>query len=211
MRCQVPPNTIKTNIKVGAGRAKFELDQNAIIWRITKFTGGSEFMMCADLDLMQTANTEGWSRPPISVDFNVSKFTASGVHVRFLRVNDKSGYKAARWVRYVTKAGEYQVQMASSDFDVFDVPSLPHQAPPVVAAAAAVDLAPPFPTLAAAPESVALAVDDVGGRLDLSSPVKAAAAAVATPAGNPFALEVLTCIHRYTTNQPMKFPLSISA
>ena len=31
--------------------------------------------------------------------------TASGVHVRFLRVYDKSGYQTARWVRYLTKAG----------------------------------------------------------------------------------------------------------
>ncbi len=111
MRHQVPPNTAKTNIKVGAGRAKFEPDQKAIVWRIKKWTGGSEFMMSADLDLMQTTKSKGWSRPPISVDFNVSMFTASGVYVRYLRVYDKSGYTANRWVRYVTKAGEYQVRI----------------------------------------------------------------------------------------------------
>jgi hypothetical protein len=30
-------------------------------------------------------------------------FTSSGVHVRFLRVYDKSGYQTNRWVRYITR------------------------------------------------------------------------------------------------------------
>lgn len=108
---QVPPNTAKTTIKVGAGRAKFEPDQKAIVWRIKRWNGGSEFMMQADIDLMQTTKTKSWSRPPISVDFQVSMFTASGVYVRYLRVYDKSGYQTLRWVAYNTKAGEYQVRI----------------------------------------------------------------------------------------------------
>ena len=35
-------------------------------------------------------------------------YTSSGVHVRFLRAYEKSGYSPIRWVRYVTKAGQYQ-------------------------------------------------------------------------------------------------------
>lgn len=107
----VPPNTAKTHIKVGSGRAKFEPDQKAIVWRIKRWVGGSEFLLQADVDLMQTTKNKGWSRPPISVDFNVSMFTASGVYVRYLRVYDKSGYHTHRWVRYVTRAGEYQVRI----------------------------------------------------------------------------------------------------
>lgn len=34
-----------------------------------------------------------------------------GVHVRFLRVYDKSGYHTNRWVRYITKAGSYQIRI----------------------------------------------------------------------------------------------------
>jgi AP-2 complex subunit mu-1 len=108
---QVPPNTAKTYVKVGSGRAKFEPEQKAIVWRIKRWTGGEEFMLQADVDLMQTTKAKAWSRPPISMDFNVSMFTASGVYVRYLRVYDKSGYNTQRWVRYVTKAGEYQVRI----------------------------------------------------------------------------------------------------
>jgi AP-2 complex subunit mu-1 len=107
----VPPNTAKTSVKVGAGRAKFEPDQKAIVWRIKRFNGGCEFMLQGDVDLMQTTRNKAWSRPPISVDFNVSMFTASGVYVRYLRVFDKSGYHTHRWVRYVTRAGEYQIRI----------------------------------------------------------------------------------------------------
>jgi len=107
----VPPNTAKTHIKVGAGRAKFEPDQKAIVWRVKKWNGGAEFMMQADVDLMATTKNKGWNRPPISMDFNVSMFTASGVYVRYLRVYDKSGYQTHRWVRYKCRAGEYQVRI----------------------------------------------------------------------------------------------------
>ena len=39
----------------------------------------------------------------IQVEFQVPMFTSSGVHVRFLRVYDKSGYQTNRWVRYITR------------------------------------------------------------------------------------------------------------
>jgi AP-2 complex subunit mu-1 len=111
VRFPVPPNTARATVKVGAGRAKFEPEQKAIVWRIKKFNGGQEFMMSAEVDLMETTVSKTWSRPPISVDFNVSMFTASGVYVRYLRVFDKSGYHTHRWVRYMTRAGEYQVRI----------------------------------------------------------------------------------------------------
>lgn len=34
-------------------------------------------------------------------------FTASGLRVRFLRIYEKAGYKPTKWIRYITKAGEY--------------------------------------------------------------------------------------------------------
>ena len=105
VKIPTPPNTAKCKVSVGSGRAKFEADQRAIVWRIKKFVGNSEFTLTADVELMTTSRAKTWSRPPISVEFQVPMFTASGVHVRFLRVYDKSGYQTARWVRYLTKAG----------------------------------------------------------------------------------------------------------
>lgn len=34
-------------------------------------------------------------------------FTASGLRVRFLKVIEKGGYKTTKWIRYLTRGGEY--------------------------------------------------------------------------------------------------------
>ena len=49
-----------------------------------------------------------WSRPPVSMDFQVLMFTSSGLAVQYLKVFEKSNYKSVKWVRYYTKAGSYQ-------------------------------------------------------------------------------------------------------
>ena len=35
-------------------------------------------------------------------------FTASGLHVRFLRVVERSAYDTIKWVRYMTRAGQVE-------------------------------------------------------------------------------------------------------
>eukprot|EP00435_Cladocopium_sp_Y103_P026319 s712_g6.t1 len=47
-------------------------------------------------------------RPPITMNFEVPQFTASGLRVRFLKVQEKSQYKPVKWIRYLTKAGTYE-------------------------------------------------------------------------------------------------------
>ena len=37
-------------------------------------------------------------------------FTASGLMVRFLKIFEKSNYNSVKWVRYMTKAGSYQIR-----------------------------------------------------------------------------------------------------
>jgi AP-2 complex subunit mu-1 len=111
VKIPVPKNTAKTKIKTSFGRAKYEPEQQAIVWRVKRFPGSSECILGADIDLIATVRNKGWQRPPINVEFQVPMFTSSGVHVRFLRVFDKSGYATNRWVRYITKAGGYQIRI----------------------------------------------------------------------------------------------------
>lgn len=111
IKVPVPKNTAKAKIRNSFGRAKYEPEQQAIVWRVKRFPGKAECMLAADVDLMPTVRPKPWSRPPIHVEFQVPMFTASGVHVRFLRVYDKSGYHTNRWVRYITKAGGYQIRI----------------------------------------------------------------------------------------------------
>lgn len=93
------------------GSAKYEPGQRAIVWRIRSFPGGTEATMSATLDLLQATREKAWSRPPISVDFQIPMYSGSGVQVRFLKVYEKSSYQTSRWVKYMTKAGDYQMRI----------------------------------------------------------------------------------------------------
>jgi AP-2 complex subunit mu-1 len=37
-------------------------------------------------------------------------FTSSGLLVRYLKVFEKSNYSSVKWVRYMTRAGSYEIR-----------------------------------------------------------------------------------------------------
>lgn len=109
IKVPVPKNTAKVHVQnCGNGKAKHEPSQAAIVWRIRRFAGDVEYTLYAEAELASTVNHKVWVRPPIAMDFQVPMFTASGLRVRFLRVQEKSNYKPVKWIRYITKAGSYQ-------------------------------------------------------------------------------------------------------
>ena len=80
--------------------------------RIARFQGQSEFTLSGEAELSAMTHKKAWSRPPIAMDFQVLMFTSSGLLVRFLKVFEKSGYQSVKWVRYMTKAGTYQIRVS---------------------------------------------------------------------------------------------------
>eukprot|EP01111_Echinosteliopsis_oligospora_P003930 TRINITY_DN1617_c0_g1_i1.p1 TRINITY_DN1617_c0_g1~~TRINITY_DN1617_c0_g1_i1.p1 ORF type:complete len:436 (+),score=99.34 TRINITY_DN1617_c0_g1_i1:203-1510(+) len=113
IRIPTPKNTAVCHIMCTAGKAKYMPDQDGIVWRIRRFPGDTEYTLRAEVELMATVSLEKkvWSRPPITMEFQVPMFTASGFHVRFLKVVEKSNYDTIKWVRYLTKAGNYSVRI----------------------------------------------------------------------------------------------------
>ena len=103
----IPASTTKKNINAGMGKAKFESEHNGIVWRIKKFQGGKEALLRVDLELAKDWNESEWNKPPIALNFSIPMYTASGVKVSFLKVIEKSGYKPYKWIRYITKSGDY--------------------------------------------------------------------------------------------------------
>lgn len=103
----VPASVAKKNTNAGVGKAKYESDANAIIWRIKKFQGEKEALLRVDLELSKDWTDNEWNKPPLSLNFSVPMYTASGVKVSFLKIIEKSGYKPYKWIRYMTKAGDY--------------------------------------------------------------------------------------------------------
>lgn len=108
LKVPCPKNTANVSTTAGTGRAKYEPENGGIMWRIKKYQGETESLLRCDITLSETTNEKVWIRPPITMDFQVPMFTASGLRVRFLKISEKSGYKPIKWIRYITKAGDYQ-------------------------------------------------------------------------------------------------------
>jgi len=106
VKIPTPKGTAKCKIHVATGKAKYRPETSSIHWSIKRFPGDTELSLSAEVELISnTLENKKWSRPPISLEFQVPMFTASGLHVRFLKVYEKSNYQAIKWVRYVTQAG----------------------------------------------------------------------------------------------------------
>jgi AP-2 complex subunit mu-1 len=111
IKIPMPPTAAKTRVTAGRGKAKYVPGQRALMWTIKAFQGGTESALIAIVDLLPATREKAWVRPPISLDFAIPMLSASGVCVRFLKVYEKSSYQTTRWVRYVTKAGDYECRI----------------------------------------------------------------------------------------------------
>ena len=120
VKIPVPPTTAKTSITVTSGKAKYDAAQNAIVWKIRRYPGQQEVSLDAEVELVATTKegSKKWSKPPISLDFQVPMYTASGLRVRYLKVLEKSGYNVHRWVRYLCTSGSYDVRVGEMNHDV---------------------------------------------------------------------------------------------
>lgn len=112
VRIPTPLNTAKVSERTTQGRAKYEPEQNNIVWKIARFSGQSEYVLTAEATLTSTTSQKAWSRPPLSLGFNLLMFTSSGLLVRYLKVFEKSNYSSVKWVRYMTRAGSYEIRYA---------------------------------------------------------------------------------------------------
>ncbi len=111
VKIPMPPTAASALITAGRGRAKYVPGERALVWNIASFPGQTEASLIAIVDLLPATREKPWVKPPISMDFKIPMFSASGVFVRFLKVYEKSSYKTTRWVQYLTKAGEYEVRL----------------------------------------------------------------------------------------------------
>jgi AP-2 complex subunit mu-1 len=110
VRIPTPLNTARITERCTQGKAKYEPSENNIVWKIGRFTGQSEFVLSAEAELTSMTNKKAWSRPPLSMNFSLLMFTSSGLLVRYLKVFEKSNYSSVKWVRYMTRAGSYEIR-----------------------------------------------------------------------------------------------------
>lgn len=112
VKIPVPKNAAKfDDVNVTNGRTKYDPGLNELHWKIKKCYGDASYTLKGHVKLVASITEKQWARPPIVMDFQVPMFTASGLHVRFMKVFEKSQYETVKWVRYMSKAGQYQIRI----------------------------------------------------------------------------------------------------
>lgn len=110
----VPDQTARASFNITAGKAKYDPKRHALVWKLKKFPGETEHTLAASVELIATTRDKRpWSRPPLSMSFQVPMHSASGVRVQYLKVWEKSSYKVDKWVRRLLRAnaGDYEVRL----------------------------------------------------------------------------------------------------
>lgn len=107
----IPKNAANLKAHFSTGKAKHEVNKSAIYWRIKKLFGEKDYKLKCEIPLIPISNPKPWVRQPIQMEFNIPMFTASGLRVRYFHVMEKSNYKPMKWIRNVTKAGDFQFRI----------------------------------------------------------------------------------------------------
>jgi len=84
----VPSHTSSCNVKTTIGKCKYEPTKSAMVWRIPKLAGGQQIVLKGDVSLTHLIQDKQWARPPITMQFTIPMWPASGIKVRFLNVQE---------------------------------------------------------------------------------------------------------------------------
>jgi len=113
VKIPTPLNTSGVQVICMKGKAKYKASENAIVWKIKRMGGMKECQLSAEIELLNTNDKKKWTRPPISMNFEVP-FAPSGFKVRYLKVFEPklnySDHDVIKWVRYIGKSGLYETR-----------------------------------------------------------------------------------------------------
>ncbi len=109
----VPPDADSPTFKASEGKVAYDATNSCMVWSIPSFPGQKQFMCRGHFGLpsVDPEDADPTMAKSISVKFEIPYFTISGIQVRYLKITEKSGYKALPWVRYITRNGSYQIRM----------------------------------------------------------------------------------------------------
>ena len=112
----LPKNAAKVEMSATGGKTKskyVELQNHRTRWKISEFEGGRQYKFQASISLLPTTaeSTRPWEKPPLRLQFQIPMYTSTGLRIRFLKITERSGYQATKWVRYLSQAGNYELRM----------------------------------------------------------------------------------------------------
>ncbi|OIR57840.1 MAG: AP-1 complex subunit mu-1 [Amphiamblys sp. WSBS2006] len=97
------------------GSSVYVPERGVIVWRIPVLPPQKQFWLTAQIGLPRI-RTEGTpARKTVTARFRVPYFATSGFRVRYLRVQEETGYKAKPWVRYLTQSGVYEAKIKETE------------------------------------------------------------------------------------------------
>eukprot|EP01083_Nonionella_stella_P034064 93253_1 len=109
----VPKSTASVSCDLTSGVAGQTTEYNSsdrkVIWRIKKFTGGTEQTLRVKIAFAAAVTSIIRKEiGPINMSFEIPMYNASHLQVRYLRIMETTkSYNPFRWVRYVTRSSSY--------------------------------------------------------------------------------------------------------
>jgi AP-1 complex subunit mu len=108
------PNDLKNPVfKTPNGIVSYLPDKDCVLWNIKDFPGQTEINLKLQflVPTIRNDSCEKYLKKPISVKFEIPSLTVSGIQVRYLKIQEKSGYQAFPYVKYITMNGDYNIRM----------------------------------------------------------------------------------------------------
>mmetsp|Transcript_45258 Transcript_45258/g.40546 ORF Transcript_45258/g.40546 Transcript_45258/m.40546 type:complete len:445 (+) Transcript_45258:66-1400(+) len=109
----IPNNcqTVTTELGMGAvgQRSEYDMRQRKVIWKLKKFTGGTEQILKVRITFKEQQTSAIRKRiGPISISFEIPNYNVSNLKVGSLRImGQNKKYKPYRWIKYMTKSQSY--------------------------------------------------------------------------------------------------------
>ncbi|XP_026887065.2 AP-4 complex subunit mu-1 [Electrophorus electricus] len=128
LRCDLPPKSVAINVSVTVPVPKGSLSlsqelsspeqsaelqprSKAVLWTIPRFPGGAQLSAVFKVEVPRLSSASLLEVGPISMSFELPKYTCTGLQVRFLRLSPTQPGLSQRWVRYVTHSDSYTIRI----------------------------------------------------------------------------------------------------
>uniref|UniRef100_A0A8C7ZDL3 AP-4 complex subunit mu-1 n=1 Tax=Oryzias sinensis TaxID=183150 RepID=A0A8C7ZDL3_9TELE len=128
LRCDLPPKSSAVNVcasvPVPKGAvslsqelsspdqsAELQSQNRAVVWQIPRLAGGTQLSALFKLDVPGLSSASMLEVGPVGLSFELPKFSATGLQIRFLRLSPVQPAPSQRWVRYVTHSDSYSIRI----------------------------------------------------------------------------------------------------
>ncbi|OMH83658.1 AP-2 complex subunit mu [Zancudomyces culisetae] len=93
-------------------RAKFNPSQNAVIWKLYRFQGNTEYSISIKAKLLGSAKPWVGNKPPLQLYFDIPQYSLTGLQVKFMQVDCDKQYNSTKFVKNSVNAGSFLIRVS---------------------------------------------------------------------------------------------------